>query len=119
MRAGQAAARQQPSRPALIQAMIDAFRTPDLRNRILFVIALLVIFRLLAHIPVPGVDRSALGNLFQGNPLIPFFDLFSGGGLRNMSIAALGVFPYITSSIVIQILTPVLPQLQALSKEGG
>ena len=118
MRAGQAAARQQPSRPALIQAMIDAFRTPDLRNRILFVIALLVIFRLLAHIPVPGVDRSALGNLFQGNPLVPFFDLFSGGGLRNMSIAALGVFPYITSSIVIQILTPVLPQLQALSKEG-
>ena len=79
---------------------------------------MLIIFRVLAHVPVPGVDRSALGNLFQGNPLVPFFDLFSGGGLRNMSIAALGVFPYITASIVIQVLTPVLPQLQALSKEG-
>ena len=68
--------------------------------------------------PVPGVERSALGNLFQSNPLVPLFDLFSGGGLRNMSIAALGVFPYITSSIVIQVLTPVLPQLQALAREG-
>lgn len=118
MRAGQAANRQQASRPALIQAMIDGFRTPDLRARILFVLGMLVLFRLLAHVPVPGVDRSALGNLFQGNSLVPFFDLFSGGGLRNMSIAALGVFPYITSSIVIQILTPVLPQLQGLAKEG-
>ena len=118
MRAGQAATRQQTGRPALIQAMIDAFRTPDLRARILFVLGMLIIFRLLAHVPVPGVDRSALGNLFQSNSLVPFFDLFSGGGLRNMSIAALGVFPYITSSIVIQILTPVLPQLQALAKEG-
>ena len=118
MRAAQTAAREQPGRPALIQAMIDAFRTPDLRARILFVLGMLVIFRLLAHVPVPGVDRSALGNLFQNNPLVPLFDLFSGGGLRNMSIAALGVFPYITASIVIQVLTPVLPQLQALSKEG-
>ena len=118
MRAAQTAAREQPGRPALIQAMIDAFRTPDLRARILFVLGMLVIFRLLAHVPVPGVERSALGNLFQNNPLVPLFDLFSGGGLRNMSIVALGVFPYITASIVIQVLTPVLPQLQALSKEG-
>ena len=118
MRAGQSAARQPVGRPALVQAMIDAFRTPDLRGRILFVLAMLVIFRLLAHVPVPGVDRTALGNLFQGNNLVAFFDLFSGGGLRNLSIAALGVFPYITASIVIQILVPVLPQLSAISKDG-
>ena len=99
--------------------MIDAFRTPDLRRRILFVLGMLVIFRLLAHVPVPGVDRSAFGALFQGGTgILQFFDLFTGGGLRNLSIAALGVFPYITASIVVQILTPVLPQLSALAKEG-
>ena len=99
--------------------MIDAFRTPDLRGRIVFVLAMLVIFRFLAHVPVPGVDRAAFSALFQGgNNLLQFFDLFSGGGLRNLSIAALGVFPYITASIVIQILTPILPQLSALAKEG-
>ncbi len=118
MRAGQVAARQSGGRPALIQAMIDAFRTPDLRARILFVLGMLVIFRFLAHIPVPGVDRTALGNLFQGNSLIAFFDLFSGGGFRNLSIVALGVFPYITASIVVQVLTPVIPQLSQLAKEG-
>jgi len=117
VRAGQATA--QTGRPALIQAMIDAYRTPDLRGRIFFVLAMLVVFRLLAHVPVPGVDRSALGSLFQGGGnLLQFFDLFSGGGLRNLSIAALGVFPYITSSIVIQILVPVIPRLSAISKEG-
>jgi preprotein translocase subunit SecY len=118
VRVGQTAAQQDPGRPALVQAMIDAFRTPDLRGRILFVLAMLVVFRFLAHIPVPGVDRTALGALFQGNTLIAFFDLFSGGGLRNLSIAALGVFPYITASIVVQILVPVLPQLSAIAKEG-
>ncbi len=114
----QAAQRQAPGRPALLQAMIDAFRTPDLRGRILFTIGALVIFRLLAHVPVPGVDRSQLGTLFEGNDLVAFFDLFSGGGLRNLSIVALGVYPYITSSIVMQILTPVIPRLQELAREG-
>ncbi|MEX2431310.1 MAG: preprotein translocase subunit SecY [Dehalococcoidia bacterium] len=118
MRAGQVAANQTTGRPALMQAMIDAFRTPDLRARILFVLGMLIIFRFLAHVPVPGVDRAALGNLFQSNTLIAFFDLFSGGGLRNLSIAALGVFPYITASIVIQILTPVIPRLGQIAKEG-
>jgi preprotein translocase subunit SecY len=98
--------------------MIDAFRTRDLRGRILFVLAMLILFRVFAHIPVPGVDRGALDTLMQGNSLVAFFDLFSGGGLRNLSIVALGVFPYITASIVIQILVPVLPQLSAIAKEG-
>jgi preprotein translocase subunit SecY len=107
-------------RPALLQAVLDAFRIPDLRTRILFTLAMLVVFRIVAHIPVPGIDRGALENLFQGQfgSLLGFLDLFSGGAFRNLSVAALGVYPYITSSIVIQILVPVIPQLKALSKEG-
>jgi len=105
-------------RPALVQAVIDAFRIPDLRSRILFTLAILVLFRFLAHVPVPGVDRSLFGTLFQQNPILGFLDLFSGGGLRNFSVVALGVFPYITASIVIQLMIPVIPRLQAISREG-
>ena len=91
MRATQAPSRGATGRPQLLQAMLDAFRTPDLRTRILFTLFILLVFRLLAHVPVPGVDRSALGSIFQQNQLVAFFDLFSGGGLRNLSIVALGV----------------------------
>jgi preprotein translocase subunit SecY len=118
MRVGQAATRQTPGRPQLLQAMIDAFRTPDLRARILFTLFILVIFRLLVHVPVPGVDRGQLGALFQGNQLAAFFNLFSGGGLRDLGIVALGVYPYITASIVIQILTPVFPRLRDIARDG-
>jgi len=107
-----------PSRPALLQAMIDAFRIPDLRGRILFTLSMLVLFRLLAHVPVINIDRSVLNDIFRDNQLLGFVDLFSGGGMRTLSIVALGVFPYITSSIVMQLMTPVIPKLQALAKEG-
>ena len=106
------------SRPQLIQSMIDALRVPDLRAKILFTLAMLVIFRFVAHVPVPGVDVGALDRAFEQNALLGFLDLFSGGALANMSVAALGVYPYITSSIVMQILTPVIPSLKALSQEG-
>jgi preprotein translocase subunit SecY len=112
------AAREQTGRHPLVQAMLDAFRTPDLRGRILFTLFALIVFRMFAHVPVPGVDRSGLGVLFQQNELVAFFDLFSGGGLRNLSIVALGVYPYITASIVMQILVPIIPRLQEISKEG-
>ncbi|MBI2873208.1 MAG: preprotein translocase subunit SecY [Chloroflexi bacterium] len=118
MRSPQAVARGQPGRPALLQAMLDAFRVPDLRYRILFTLAILVVFRLVAHVPVPGVDRVALRALFESNQLMGFLDLFSGGALRNLSVAAMGVYPYITSTIILQLLVPVIPRLQALSKEG-
>lgn len=107
-----------PSRPALLQAMIDAFRIPDLRGRILFTLGMLVLFRLLAHVPVININRSVLNDIFRDNQLLGFVDLFSGGGMRTLSIVALGVFPYITSSIVMQLMTPVIPKLQALAKEG-
>lgn len=109
---------QGPGRPALLQAMIDAFRIPDLRARILFTLGMLVAFRFLAHIPILNIDRGILGDLFQNNQLLGFLNVFSGGGLRNMSIVALGVYPYITASIVMQLMTPVLPKLQAMAKEG-
>lgn len=118
MRQAQAARAQQSSRPQLIQSMIDAMRVPDLRGKILFTLGMLVIFRFVAHVPVPGVDTQALSQAFESNALLGFLDLFSGGALANLSVAALGVYPYITASIVMQILTPVLPNLKALSQEG-
>lgn len=109
---------QRVGRPALLQAMIDAFHLPDLRRRILFTLAMLVVFRFIAHIPVPGVDIVALRELFERNQLLGMLDLFSGGAMRNLSVAALGVFPYITASIIMQLLVPIIPRLQALAREG-
>ena len=116
----QARAGTAPERPQLLQAVLDAFRIPDLRTRILFTLAMLIIFRFVAHVPVPGVDRTALSALFGGEfgQLLGFLDLFSGGALRNLSVAAMGVYPYITASIVMQLMVPVVPQLKALSREG-
>ena len=109
---------QRQARPRLVQAMMDAFNQPDLRRRLLFTFGILVAFRFVAHIPVPGVDLEALRRLFESNQLLGMLDLFSGGAMRNLSIAAMGVYPYITASIVMQLLQPIIPQLQALSKEG-
>lgn len=109
---------QKAARPRLIQAMIDAFSLPDLRRRILVTLGILVVFRLIAHIPVPKIDPEALSSVFQSNPLFGMFDMFSGGALRNFSVAAMGVYPYITASIVMTLMTPVIPKLQALSQEG-
>ena len=118
MRQSQAARNPEVSRPQLIQSMIDAMRVPDLRAKILFTLAMLVIFRFVAHVPVPGVDVQALAQAFEQQALLGFLDLFSGGALSNLSVAALGVYPYITASIVMQILTPVIPKLKELQQEG-
>lgn len=115
---GVGAQRAESGRPALLQAVIDAMRVPDLRFRILFTLGMLVVFRFAAHVPVPGVDREALASAFDNSALLGFFDLFSGGALRNLSVAALGVYPYITSSIIMQILTTTIPSLKELQREG-
>lgn len=104
--------------PRLWQAVRDAFRIPDLRRRILITLGILVAFRFIAHIPLPGVNAQALQQLFQQNALLGMLDLFSGGALRNFSIVAMGVYPYITASIIMTLLVPVIPRLQALSQEG-
>ena len=106
------------SRPRLIQALFDAFSLPDLRRRLLFTIGMLVVFRFIAHVPMPGVDLAALQQLFERNQLLGMLDLFSGGAMRNFSVAAMGVYPYITASIVMQLLVPVIPALRNLSQEG-
>lgn len=113
---------QASSRPRLFQAMIDAFSLPDLRWKLLFTLAMLIVFRFVAHVPIPAVDSGALGTLASGEAELPallgMLDIFSGGALRNVSIAMLGVYPYITASIIMQLLVPVVPRLQALSREG-
>ena len=118
VRQSQSARSDQLSRPQLIQSMLDAMKVPDLRYKILFTFAMLLIFRFVAHVPVPGVDTQALSQAFRDQALLGFLDLFSGGALANLSVAALGVYPYITASIVMQILTPVMPGLKELSQEG-
>jgi len=106
------------AQPRLIQAMRDIFMLPDLRRKILFTFGILVVFRFIAHIPLPGVDLTALQQLFSQNQLFGMLDLFSGGAMRRFSVATMGVYPYITSSIVMQLLVPVIPRLQAISQEG-
>ncbi|OGO07170.1 MAG: preprotein translocase subunit SecY [Chloroflexi bacterium RBG_13_57_8] len=110
--------RQRPSRPRLLQAMMDAFSLPDLRRRILITFSILVVFRFIAHVPLPGVDLTALRNLFENNALLGMLDLFSGGAMRQFSVASMGVYPYITSSIIIILMVPIIPALQRLSQEG-
>jgi len=109
---------QRETRPRLIQALKDAFSLPDLRQRLLFTLGMLVVFRFVAHVPMPGVDPTALAKLFEENQLLGMLDLFSGGAMRNFSVAAMGVYPYITASIIMQLMVPVIPQLRALSEEG-
>ncbi len=86
--------------------------------KVLFVLAMLLVFRVIAHIPIPGVDITALRKFFSSNQLLGLFNVFSGGGLDNFSVVMLGVGPYITSSIIFQLLTMIIPSLEQLSKEG-
>jgi preprotein translocase subunit SecY len=106
------------TQPRLVQAMMDIWTLPDLRRKILFTIGILVAFRFIAHVPLPGVNPDALKEFFEQSLLFGMLDLFSGGAMTNFSIAALGVYPYITASIIMQLLVPVIPSLQALSQEG-
>jgi preprotein translocase subunit SecY len=95
------------------------WKTKDLRNKILIVLGLLIITRILAHVPIPGVDASALKSFFQQSQFLNLLDIFSGGGLTNFSIAMLGVGPYITASIIMQLLTIIIPYFAELQKESG
>jgi len=97
---------------------MDILTLPDLRRKLLFTIGILVVFRFIAHVPLPGVDIEALREFFGQNLLFGMLDLFSGGAMTDFSVAALGVYPYITASIIMQLLVPVIPRLQAISQEG-
>lgn len=100
------------------EKFIKIITLPDLRRKIVFVLILLLIARILAHIPLPGVDLPALQDFFQRNQLFGLLNMFSGGAMENFSIILMGVGPYITASIIIQLLTVVIPSLEQLQKEG-
>jgi len=102
------------------EAVANIFRIPDLRKRIFFTLGLLAIYRLGGHIPTPGIDANRLQEFFNQNSggIFGFVDLFSGGMLRRLTIFALGIMPYITASIILQLLTVVVPTLEKLQKEG-
>lgn len=103
----------------IIQPIIQAWRTPELKRKIIFTAVIFAVFRLFAHIPVPAVDVSRLKQLFSQNQLLSLLDIFSGGTLANFSVMALGLNPYINASIIFQLLTMVFPKLEELSKEGA
>ena len=104
----------------LLGAFVNAFKIPDLRRKILFTLMIIAIYRFGAHVPTPGIDVQAAQELSRQGPggALGFINLFSGGALAQMAVFALGIMPYITSSIIMQLLTVVIPRLEAWSKEG-
>jgi len=102
----------------MFKKVLAAFKVKEIRSKILFTLFILAAFRILAHIPVPGVDTGALKEFFQASKLLGVLDLFSGGAMANFSVVTLGLNPYINASIIFQLLTMVFPKLEELSKEG-
>src|SRR6266481_978514 len=104
----------------MFEKLANVFRVPDLRRRVLFTLAMLAVYRLGSHIPTPGINTDALQKAFeqQSGGLLGFYDLFSGGNLRKLTIFALGIMPYITGPIILQLLTVVWEPLARLQKEG-
>src|SRR5437773_1880271 len=104
----------------LFEAFANIFRVPDLRKRVLFTLGLLAVYRLGGHIPTPGIDIRRWEEFMSSNAgsIFGFFDLFAGGNIRRLTVFALGIMPYITASIILQLLTVVVPTLEKLQKEG-
>jgi preprotein translocase subunit SecY len=100
-----------------MEKIAKIWKDRDIRNSIIFVLAMLAIFRVAAHIPVPGVDPAALRQFFSSNEILGLLNLFSGGGMENFSIVMMGVGPYITSSIIFQLLAMLIPKLEEMNKE--
>lgn len=103
----------------MLEKLTQIFKIRDLRNKIFFILGILVVFRLAANIPLPGIDQAQLAKFFQSNQLFGLLNLFSGGGLRGISIVLLGVGPYITASIIMQLMTMIIPRLEQIYKEEG
>ena len=101
----------------MFKKLARVWKVKELRNSILFVLAMLAVFRLFAHIPIPGVDASNLKSFFVNNPLLGFVNMFSGGGMERFSVVMMGIGPYITSSIIFQLLGMIVPKLEEMQKE--
>lgn len=102
----------------MLQSLLNAWRLPDLRKKLLFTALIIAIYRLGCFIPVPGVSVESLKEMFSGGGVFDFYNLFTGGGLQRVAIFAMGIMPYITASIIMQLLTLVIPRLEMLMKEG-
>lgn len=102
----------------MLDRITQLWRIREIRNRFLIILGLLLVFRVVAHVPIPGVDLAALRTFFNSNQLLGLLNIFSGGNLENFSVAMLGVGPYITASIIMQLLTMIVPRIEELSKEG-
>ena len=103
----------------MLEKLTQIYKVSELRNKILFILGILVVFRVAANVPLPGVDMEQLRNLFAGNQFLGMLNVFSGGGLTNISIVMLGVGPYITASIIMQLLTMIVPRIDQIYKEEG
>lgn len=103
----------------MLETLRTAWRIKELRQRILFTLAMLVVYRLGSHIPVPGVNPARIAEFFQGDNLFGLFNVFAGGALEDYTIFAMGIFPYINASIITQLLTVVIPKFEEWSKEGA
>src|SRR5579863_3167548 len=103
-----------------LEAFANIFRVPDLRKRLLFTLGLLAVYRLGSFIPTPGINTARWEDFFSSasGSIFGFFDMFAGGNIRRLSVFALGIMPYITASIILQLLTVVVPTLEKLQKEG-
>ena len=104
----------------MFQTIKSAWRIPEMRKKILYTLLMMVIFRLGTNVPVPGINRALLSNMFNANEagIFGLFDLFSGGSFSNFTIFALSITPYITASIVLQLLTVAIPKLEELAQQG-
>ena len=104
----------------MLEKFLNVFRVPDLRKRVLFTLAMLAVYRLGSHIPTPGINADALSQLFDQSAggFLGYLNLFSGGNFRRLTVFALGIMPYITASIILQLLTVVYEPLAKLQKEG-
>ncbi|MDW7651534.1 MAG: preprotein translocase subunit SecY [Bacillota bacterium] len=102
----------------MLETLRTAWKIKELRFKITFTLLMLVVYRLGAHIPVPGVDPSAIADLFEGDNLFGMFDMFAGGALENFTVFAMGIMPYINASIIMQLLTVVIPKFEEWAKEG-
>lgn len=103
----------------MFEKITQIFKIRELRNKILFILGILIVFRIAANVPLPGVNVEQLQRLFEGNQLLGMLNVFSGGGLSNISIVMLGVGPYITASIIMQLLTMIVPRVEQMYKEEG
>lgn len=101
----------------MFDKIVQIWKVKELRNSVLFVLAMLVVFRLAAHIPIPGVDTTDLKIFFENNPVLSFVNVFAGGGMENFSIVMMGIAPYITASIIFQLLGMIIPKLEEMQKE--